>query len=194
MMGHMPRILAVYGTTDGHTAAVVGRLAADLRSFDVEVCVARAGRRAPAPDDFDGILVAASIHAGTFQSEVERWIRRHAAALLRQRATGFLAICLAAADTSESGRAKLLTKIRRFLDACEWQPSTIKPVAGALLYTKYPWFKRWMMKRMVAKRGGDADTRRDYIYTDWTDLQAFASDFSRMVSHDGGSTGLKQLA
>ena len=28
-----------------------------------------------------------------------------------------------------------------------------------------------MMKRIVAKAGGDTDTSKDYVYTDWADLE-----------------------
>jgi menaquinone-dependent protoporphyrinogen oxidase len=55
----------------------------------------------------------------------------------------------------------------------------IKFVAGALPYTRYNWLKRWIMRRIVAKAGGDTDTTRDFEYTDWEDLRAFARTFGR---------------
>ena len=41
---------------------------------------------------------------------------------------------------------------------------------------------RWIIKRIVAKAGGDTDTSRDYVYTDWDDLKAFAMAFGRRVT------------
>jgi menaquinone-dependent protoporphyrinogen oxidase len=58
----------------------------------------------------------------------------------------------------------------------------IKHVAGALLYTRYNLFKRWLMKRIVAQQGGDTDTSKDYDYTDWADLRAFANEFRRRIA------------
>ena len=55
----------------------------------------------------------------------------------------------------------------------------MKIVAGALLYTHYNFFVRWLMKRIVANAGGDTDTSKDYEYTDWSDVRAFAADFGR---------------
>ena len=52
-------------------------------------------------------------------------------------------------------------------------------VAGALRYTHYNWLKRWMMKRIVTKAGGNTDTSRDYEYTDWAAVRAFADEFRR---------------
>jgi menaquinone-dependent protoporphyrinogen oxidase len=59
----------------------------------------------------------------------------------------------------------------------------VKIAAGALLYTHYNFFIRWMMKRIVATAGGDTDTSRDYEYTDWNDVRAFARDFGASVAH-----------
>jgi menaquinone-dependent protoporphyrinogen oxidase len=57
-------------------------------------------------------------------------------------------------------------------------------VAGALLYRKYGFLKRWIMKRIVARAGGDTDTSRDYEYTDWNDMRAFAKEFLQLVGRD----------
>ena len=38
------------------------------------------------------------------------------------------------------------------------------------------------MRRIVAKAGGDTDTTRDYEYTDWDDLWAFARAFGRRLT------------
>ena len=55
-----------------------------------------------------------------------------------------------------------------------------KVVAGALPFTKYGWLKRLVMLRIARKQlGTDLDTRRDYEYTDWKDVRAFARDFSQ---------------
>lgn len=176
----MQRILVVYGTTDGHTARVARELGLTLRDLGGDPRIIRASREAPGPEGFDGVIIAASLHGGRFQGSVQRWIRRHAA-ILQQKPAAFIAVCLAVRDSSDQARAGLSATIRRFLDECGWQPLAIKAVAGALLYTKYHWLKRWLTKRLVAKTGGDTDTRRDYIYTDWDDLRRFADDYWKSV-------------
>jgi menaquinone-dependent protoporphyrinogen oxidase len=79
-------------------------------------------------------------------------------------------------------RQEILQIMRRFLDRCGWQPTITKMVAGALPYTRYSWIKRMMMRRIVAKAGGDTDTSRDYEYTDWNDLRAFSCDFAELTA------------
>lgn len=41
----------------------------------------------------------------------------------------------------------------------------------ALLYTKYDFFKRFLMRIISKRSGGDTDTSRDFIYTDWDKLK-----------------------
>jgi menaquinone-dependent protoporphyrinogen oxidase len=85
----------------------------------------------------------------------------------------------------------LSTIIGRFLTGTGWRPTLTKPVAGALLYSRYNPFKRWIMKRIVQKGGGDTDTSRDYEYTDWDDLRAFADEFSSVVQQDAPTCGVE---
>ena len=71
--------------------------------------------------------------------------------------------------------------MNRFFDETRWRPMVTKMVAGALLYTRYNWIVRQMMKRIVKKAGGDTDTSRDYEYTDWADVRQFAEQFGDRV-------------
>jgi menaquinone-dependent protoporphyrinogen oxidase len=50
-------------------------------------------------------------------------------------------------------------------------------VAGALVYTKYDYFKRLVMKLIADRRGGDTDTSKDHEYTDWAALYRFGEGF-----------------
>ena len=96
--------------------------------------------------------------------------------------TAFLSVSLGVLEKGTSARQELLRIMRRFLDRCGWRPTITKMVAGALLYTRYNWLKRRMMKRIVAKAGGDTDTTRDYEYTDWNDLRTFCRDFAELTA------------
>jgi len=172
----MPRILVVYGTTEGHTARVAGAVAEALHRTGAVVDVMAADQPAPAPDGYDAVVVAASVHAGRYQRPVEKWVKAHAAALAR-RPTAFVSVCLGVLQHDSKVQRDLEAIVDRFIAATGWRPAVVKFVAGALPYTRYGWLRRAVMKRIVAKAGGDTDTRRDYEYTDWNDLRQFASDF-----------------
>ena len=54
--------------------------------------------------------------------------------------------------------------------------------AGALLYTRYGWVKRHLMRAIARHEGGDVDTSRDHDYTDWDAVEHFAGDVAAMVA------------
>jgi menaquinone-dependent protoporphyrinogen oxidase len=177
----MSRILVVYGTTEGHTAKVAGAIAETLHRIGAVVDVAAADGGSPAPDGYDAVIVAASVHAGRYQQSVQQWVRTHAAALSRKPAA-FVSVCLGVLQKDPKVRQDLQTILDRFVAATGWRPTVAKFVAGALPYTRYGWIKRLVMKRTVAKAGGDTDTHRDFEYTDWNDLSHFTADFGHGLS------------
>jgi menaquinone-dependent protoporphyrinogen oxidase len=177
----MSRILVIYGTTEGHTEQIATAIGNALTASGFDVHTIQAGTLDPRPADYDGIIVSASVHGGRYQKPVERWIRAHAAEL-HDKPSAFVSSCLGILQHDPKVDAELDAIIHRFIDPLGWRPAVIKPVAGALVYSKYNLLKRWVMKRIAAKAGGGTDTSRDYDYTDWDDLQAFAADFGQRVA------------
>jgi menaquinone-dependent protoporphyrinogen oxidase len=179
----MTNILIVYGTTDGHTRKIAQVLAEDLRAQLCCVDVLDAG--GPlwrlSPEGYDGVIVAASVHIGDYQRTVNRWVRAHAP-MLNTMPTAFLSVSLAVLERRAQSRTEIISIMERFLERCGWRPAITKMVAGALPYTRYGWLKRQMMKRIVAKAGGDIDTTRDFEYTDWKDLREFAREFADLAA------------
>ncbi len=89
----MTNILIVYGTTDGHTRKIVHVLAENLRALrcSVDLVDAAGTLRRLSPEGYDAVVVAASVHIGSFQAAVTRWVRTHADALNRLP-TAFLSV------------------------------------------------------------------------------------------------------
>ena len=176
----MSRILVLYGTTEGQTAKVARYLGDTLQAAGMSADVVEAGTASPSPDGYDGVLVAASVHTGGYQRAVHRWVHDHAQRL-NEKPAAFLSVCLGVLQRSPKVQEDLAAIVDRFLTETGWHPATIKHVAGALPYSKYNWLTRWTMVRIVRKAGGDTDTSRDYEYTDWADLRAFAEEFARSL-------------
>ena len=179
----MTHILIVYGTTDGHTRKIAQVLAENLRArcCSVDIVDSAGILWRLTPETYDGVIVAASVHVGDYQRTVARWVRTHAPKL-NEMPTAFLSVCLAVLEKDPEAHEKSRQIMNRFLSRCGWHPTIAKLVAGALLYTRYGWLKRHMMKRIVAKTGGDTDTTRDFEYTDWDDLRDFTQDFATLAA------------
>ena len=177
----MTRVLILYATTDGHTRAVAHAIAEPLSSHGIDTAVIQAGTLDPAPHEYDGIIVAASVHGGRYQRVVEQWVRAHRHEFADKPAA-FVSVCLAVLQQGDPNvKTELDAIVARFAARTGWRPPIVKQVAGALLYTRYNVFKRWIMKRIVAKAGGATDVSRDYDYTAWADLRRFAEDFRRRL-------------
>ena len=177
----MTRMLIVYGTTDGHTPTIARRLAEMVLERGADADVVNLAEAAPRPAGYDAVIVAASVHIGGYQPEVRQWVRAHAA-VLKDLPTAFLSVCLGILQPDPAVQREVEATIERFLVSAAWRPTVVKSVAGAVLYTKYGWLKRWVMRRIVRKAGGDTDTSRDYEYTDWVDLARFSESFAATVT------------
>jgi menaquinone-dependent protoporphyrinogen oxidase len=179
----MTTILIVYGTTDGHTRKIAQVLAENLRAqcCSVDIVDSVGMLRNLSPEAYDGVIVTASVHIGDYQRAVKGWVRVHAKTL-NLMPTAFLSVCLAVLQKETKARQEILRIMRRFLDRCGWRPAITRMVAGAVLYTRYGWLKRLMMKRLIAKAGGGTDTTRDYEYTDWNELRTFSRDFAELTA------------
>jgi menaquinone-dependent protoporphyrinogen oxidase len=177
-----PNILVLYGTTDGQTRKIAAAIASTLRMEGAHVDLVNAARQGPdpRPEAYAGVIVAASVHAGGYQKAARRWVTAHAPGL-RFVPTAFVSVCLGVLEHNPATDQELAKIAQQFFTRTGWQPSTLKIVAGALPYTRYNWVKRWVMRRIAAKHHSDVDTSRDYEYTDWDDVKAFAREFERRV-------------
>ena len=128
----MPRILIVYGTTHGQVAKIAGAVADSLRAQGATVDVRDAGATHPHPEEYDGVIVAASVHAGKYQPSVVRWVQSHRATL-NAKTTAFLSVCLAVLQRDPKVQQDLAAIVDRFTAGASWQPTITKHVAGALV-------------------------------------------------------------
>lgn len=137
----------------------------------------------PAPfdlDEFDAVLVGASIHVGKHQAAIGEFVRNNLEAVT-DRPTAFFQLSLSSAVTSEARQAEAARYVEEFLEETGWQPDRIGCFGGALRYSKYGFLKRLMMKQIAKDATGDTDPSRDYEYTDWLEVEAFANDFAAFV-------------
>jgi menaquinone-dependent protoporphyrinogen oxidase len=179
----MARILIVYGTTEGHTARIVERMATVIREagHDVELHDAREVHKQSVSGGFDGIIVGGSVHRGDFQSSLREFVKRNRD-LLERVPSAFFSVSLAAADTDEESNAEIQLEMDKFSRETGWQPRRVETIAGALVYTQYNIFVRHLMK-LIAKQHGrtELDTSRDFDFTDWDAVERFAREFAESV-------------
>ena len=170
----MMRVLIPYGTTEGQTARISEYLAEVIRDHGHEAhAVDIKGPGVPEPDDYDAVIVGASIHMGKHEDYVRDFVRENREALERLP-SAFFSVSLAAHDNMEEAEGY----IEEFVRETGWHPAKVGLFGGALLYTHYGFIKRHIMKKIAREKGNpDTDTSRDYVYTEWDGVKHFVEEF-----------------
>src|SRR5215203_3524994 len=170
----MMRVLIPYGTTEGLTARISDYVAEVIRGHGlVADAVDIKDPGAPKPDDYDAVIVGASIHMGKHEGYVRDYVRENLDALAR-KPSAFFSVSLAAHDNMEEAEGY----IEEFVRDTGWRPSKVGLFGGALLYTHYGFIKRHLMKKIARDKGNpDTDTSRDYVYTEWDGVKHFVEEF-----------------
>ena len=155
----MMRVLIAYGTCEGQTARIAKYLAELIRKEGYEAYAMDAERAtAPILDRYDAVIVGASVHMGKHEHYIVNFVREN-----RERLeclpSAFFSVSLAAHDKTTLARQEVDGYIRKFIQETGWRPAKVGVFAGALLYTRYGLFKRWIMRKIARDRGNpDIDT------------------------------------
>jgi menaquinone-dependent protoporphyrinogen oxidase len=176
------RALVAYATTHGHTGKIAGRIGAVLEDSGLEVTVhdARKGS-VPSLAGFGLVVAGASIHGGHHQAALVDWARSEADAL-NQRPSAFFSVCLAVADDTDESRAAASGYLASFEEETGWSPRLKTTCAGALQYLEYDFWTRLLIRTMMKRGGHPTDASRDYDYTDWDAVEAFARECAALRS------------
>ncbi|WP_107773935.1 flavodoxin domain-containing protein [Nocardioides sediminis] len=168
----MARVLVAYGTSEGQTERIAEVIGDVLRDAGHEAAVLDVNDLGGVvPEGYDAVVLGASIHMGKHDKHVVALARDNLGTLERLP-SAFFSVSLAA----QGDQAEAEGYVRQFEEETGWHPDQRALFGGALLYTHYGFLKRRMMRRIVAGKPGDlgVDTSRDYVYTEWDAVRAFA--------------------
>jgi menaquinone-dependent protoporphyrinogen oxidase len=182
----MKPILVLYATREGQTRRIAEHVAATIsaRGLTAEVEDAATIKE---PFDLGGhaaAVLAGSVHDRKHERELEAFVMKHRDALQRMPAA-FLSVSLAEAAaesqaasraTREAAAAGVERLIDMFFEETGWHPEHVKPVAGALAYTRYGALTRLAMKLSAKITHLPTDTRHDHELTDWVALDRFVDE------------------
>lgn len=181
----MTRALIVYATREGQTEKVANAIGKHLEASAVHVEL-RDAREIDAQvviplDDYDLLVVGASMHAGGLERELVRFVEQYSSEL-PTLARSLFVVLLSAATKDAGLRADMLADARGKIEGQLGKHfDDVEMVAGALAYSRYSKPVRWLMQRIARKAGGDTDVSHDYEYTDWGQVERYAMRLSRMT-------------
>lgn len=165
------KVLVVYASSHGQTRKISRWVTDKLVEMDTTVELTDfANAEDVHLDRFDGIILAASVHAGRYQSALSDFILANSQSL-NETSTLFISVSLAAAGHEAEDWSGLESLISDLQTATSWTPQNIQQVAGAYLPSKYDIIRRLIMRRILAAKDPTADLDSDREYTDWATLE-----------------------
>ena len=179
----MTKVLIVYGTSYGQTERIAQEIARILRSFRHAVDVVK-GDRMPghvALEEYDGFVIAASVLYGRHQRYIRAFVRDHVDRL-NAAPSAFASVCGAMGGTDPESARQARSYLDEFLRTTGWRPGLATSFAGAVSYSRYAPWVRWMMKLISHRTGRPTDTSRDYDFTDWRAVETFAHVFAGQLA------------
>lgn len=177
----MPSFLVIYGTGWGQTAKVARFIDSVLSERGHAVTTVHVSQ-APtvSVEDFDAVLVGASVNNRRHQPEVVAFVEEHREAL-SERPSAFFQLSFASAVPARWAREGAMDYVDTLVERTGWHPDQIGLFAGAVNYTQYAPLTRTLFKLASMVTTGDTDTSRDYEYTDWEAVERFAIEFADLV-------------
>ena len=176
-------ILVIFGTTEGQTRKVAKRVAECIEAKGHTATVVDSTEEQSPIDfaDYNAIIIAGSVHQGHYQGSLTYFISSRLEDINRLP-NAFLSINLSMVSSPDCKEAN--ADVEHLLADTGWKPSNTKLVAGALKYSQYDFFKRQMMRLLSKQKDMPSDTREDYEFTDWDDLQAFVTSFLKSIDNN----------
>jgi len=174
----MSYTLLIYSTSDGQTKKICDAMAQQLIGSGEQVqLLSLTDANNITWQEVDKVVIGASIRYGHFNKALDKFIAQYQTEL-EQRVNGFFCVNLTARKP-EKNTPTTNAYMKKFIETSPWQPTLQAVFAGALLYSKYRWLDKVMIRFIMKMTGGETDTSKDIEYTDWKKVDDFAKEIAK---------------
>lgn len=168
-------LLIVYSSKDGQAEKIARRIGEVARSPRMDARVFAVSAVPPdALEHSERAIVVGSVYFGRQAKALRDFVKTHRSRLAEMQGA-FVSVSLSASHAE--GHSTAEADAAAFLKETGWQPSQTELFGGALAYTRYGFFKRWLARTIAKSKHLGTDPSRDYEYTDWHAVDAFARHF-----------------
>lgn len=173
------KTLMLFSTRDGQTREIAAYLCSQLNELGTDTAMIDLNRTDNIEWQlYDRVIIGASIRYGHFHPALDRFVKKHAAVLQSMPSAFFSVNLVARKPEKRSPQTNSYT--RKFLLRSPRQPDSCAVFAGALRYPRYGWFDRFMIRLIMKMTGGETDTRKEVVYTDWEQVAGFAREIAQL--------------
>ena len=163
------KTLILYLSNDGQTKKIADAIA---KEHCYETKVVSLEEFKEGLNQFDNIVIGASIRYGHFNKKLYKFIKNNTDTLNSKNAS-FYGVNLTARK-ADKNTPETNVYVRKFLAKINWKPKQAAVFAGALFYPRYNFFDKRMIQFIMKLTGGETDTSKEVEYTDWQKVKEFA--------------------
>ena len=175
----MSEILIAYSTTDGHTQEIANRLRRVIEQQGHRVTIISIGGESDNDlNQYDKIIVGASIRYGKHSNQVYRFIEKNQN-VLDGKPNAFFSVNVVARKP-EKNTPETNPYLQKFLKQIRWNPKQLAVFAGKVDYPRYRFWDRQMIRLIMSMTKGPTDPKAVIEFTDWEQVEVFGCLVSKM--------------
>jgi len=173
------RVLMPFWSEYGQTKRICERVRAELvpRGHSAELVPIQ--QCSPAIDEFDSILIGASIRHGKHDPSVLQFILNHQA-LLESKPSAFFSVSLIARKPTRN-TPETNPYVKAFIARSPWKPRLVGVFGGELDYQRYGLFNRYAIRLIMTINGGPTDLNTKVEFTNWDEVNRFAARYIALL-------------
>ena len=124
-------------------------------------------------NEFDKIIIGASIRYGKHNKEVYKFISKNQE-VLENKENAFFSVNIVARKPNKN-TVDTNPYLLKFLKQISWKPKNLAVFGGKLDYQKYGILNRQMIRFIMFLTKGDTDPNSVIEYTNWEEVDKFAN-------------------
>ena len=163
--------LIIYSTTDGQTVSIAERIGRVLENSKV---ISIADAKTLNLNDFETIVIGASIRYGKHKPEVYKFIKDNLG-ILDAKKNAFFSVNVVARKP-EKNTPDTNPYMQKFLELSKWSPKNLNVFAGKIDYPQYKFVDKQMIRFIMWMTKGPTDINGTFEFTDWKKVESFAKE------------------
>ena len=172
----MKKTLILFSSVDGQTEKICSKIYSEIKKNDDVKIISIEESKLIDINNFDKIIIGASIRYGKHRKGVYDFIKNNKS-ILEQKFTAFFTVNIVA---RKSGKNTPETNpyVKKFLKISKWTPDVLEVFAGKLEYPKYGFFDKHAIRFIMWITKGPTNINEIYEFTDWVKVETFAKSLS----------------
>ena len=176
----MKKTLILFSTTDGQTKIICEKIHKLLKNRDLIKLISIDQYENINVQDFDTVVVGASIRYGKHSPQIQNFIKENKK-ILDKIKTAFFSVNVVARKPEKNSP---LTNpyVIKFLRKLDWKPNITAVFAGKINYPSYKFVDKQMIRLIMYITKGPTDTSKSFEFTDWSKVEGFSKDLEILIN------------